>query len=312
MNGFQVALQVVLPMALMMSVGALTRVGGIVDRPTMKKVDQLVGKVFMPLLMFQNIYGTDFSGMGGGGYIGYAFAGLFALFLMAVFLLPRLIREPASRAAMAQALVRPNYILFGTAVAQSIYGEGNVGIVMLLGALTVPCFNALSVILLELGRSASPSPQKLLVSIAKNQIVIAAAAALALKLLPVRLPMIVTDTITDLASMSTPLSFVSLGVSLDIQAVSRNRRRLILGVAARLVLIPLVLVGGAVALGFRGQELCALFLLFATPTAVASYPMAVSMDADGELAGQMVIFTTLCALPAFFVWVMAMSSFGLF
>ena len=50
----------------------------------------------------------------------------------------------------------------------------------------------------------------------------------------------------------------------------------------------------------------------AAPTAVSSYPLAVSMDADPELAGQMVIFTTVCCLPTFFLWVMAMSSFGLF
>ena len=80
----------------------------------------------------------------------------------------------------------------------------------------------------------------------------------------------------------------------------------------RLLLIPAIFVSGAILLGFRGPELCAIFLLFAAPTAVSSYPLAVSMDADPELAGQMVIFTTVCCLPTFFLWVMAMSSFGLF
>ena len=80
----------------------------------------------------------------------------------------------------------------------------------------------------------------------------------------------------------------------------------------RLLLIPAIFVTGAIAMGFRGQELCAIFLLFAAPTAVSSYPLAVSMDADPEIAGQMVIFTTVCCLPTFFLWVMAMSSFGLF
>ena len=34
-------------------------------------------------------------------------------------------------------------------------------------------------------------------------------------------------------------------------------------------------------------------------------------NADPEIAGQMVIFTTVCCLPTFFLWVMALSSFGL-
>ena len=311
MNSFLVAARVVVPMAMMMAVGVLLRVTEVTDRPTMKKVDQLVGKVFMPLLMFKNIYTTDFAQFRGAGYLLYGTAGLVLLFLLGVTVVPRLMDEPPRAAAMGQALLRPNYILFGNAVAESIYGPGNVGIVMLMGAFTVPFFNALSVILLEFGRNASASPGKLLRAVCKNHIVIAAAAALLLKALQLSLPEMVEDVAFDLADLSTPLSFLSLGVSLDAGAIGRNRRPLVLGIGARLVLIPVVLVSAAIALGFRGQELCAIFLLFAAPTAVSSYPMAVSMDADPEIAGQMVIFTTVCCLPTFFLWVMMLSSFGL-
>lgn len=311
MNSFLVAAQVVVPMALMMAVGVLMRLGGVTDRPTMKKVDQIVSKVFMPLLMFKNIYTTDFSQFQGYGFFLYGIAGLVALFLFGILVLPKLMKEPASCAAMGQALLRPNYILFGAAVAESIYGEGNIGLVMLMGAFAVPFFNALAVILLEIGRNSTASPKKILKSICKNQIVIAAVVALVLKLLHVQIPALVEDACYDLAGVATPLSFLSLGVSLDMGAIGRNRRPLVLGIAARLLLIPAIFVGGGIALGYTGVELCAVFLLFATPTAVSSYPLAVAMDADAELAGQMVIFTTVCSLPTIFLWVLGLSSFGL-
>lgn len=311
MNSFLVAARVVVPMALMMAVGVLMRLTGVADRPTMKKVDQIVTKVCMPLLMFKNIYTTDFAQFRGAGYFLYGTAGLVLVFLFCVMLLPKLMPQPARAAAMGQALLRPNYILFGNAVAESIYGAGNVGIVMLMGAFTVPFFNALSVILLEFGRNSSASPGKLLKSICKNQIVIAAAAALLLKLVNLQLPPMGEALVFDLGDLATPLSFLSLGVSLDIAAVGRNRRPLALGILTRLVVVPLIFVTGAIFLGFRGQELCAIFLLFAAPTAVSSYPMAVAMDADPEIAGQMVIFTTVCCLATFFLWVMVLSSFGL-
>ena len=294
MNSFLVAARVVVPMALMMAVGVLMRLTGVTDRPTMKRVDQIVTKVCMPLLMFKNIYTTDFAQFRGAGYFLYGTAGLVLVFLFCVMLLPKLMPQPARAAAMGQALLRPNYILFGNAVAERIYGAGNVGIVMLMGAFTVPFFNALSVILLEFGRNSSASPGKLLKSICKNQIVIAAAAALLLKLVNLQLPPMGEALVFDLGDLATPLSFLSLGVSLDIAAVGRNRRPLALGILTRLVVIPLIFVTGAIFLGFRGQELCAIFLLFAAPTAVSSYPMAVAMDADPEIAGQMGIFTTVC------------------
>ena len=312
MNSFLVAARVVVPMAMMMAVGVLMRLTGVTDRPTMKKMDQIVTKVAMPLLMFQNIYTTDFAQFRGAGYFLYGAAGLVLVFLFGITLVPKLMPEPARAAAMGQALLRPNYILFGNAVAESLYGTGNVGIVMLMGAFTVPFFNALSVILLEFGRNSTATPGKLAKSILKNHIVIAALVALLMKLVHLELPVMAEDVVFELAGLATPLSFLSLGVSLDVGAIGRNRRPLILGIVTRLVLIPAVFVTAAIALGFRGQELCAIFLLFAAPTAVSSYPMAVAMDADSGLAGQMVIFTTVCCLPTFFLWVMAMSSFGLF
>ena len=312
MNSFLVAVRVVVPMALMMAVGILMRVTKVTDRPTMKKVDQIVSKVCMPLLMFKNIYTTDFSEFRGYGFFVYGLAGLVVLFLFGIFVLPKLMADRSAAAAMGQALLRPNYILFGSAVAESLYGEGNIGLVMLMGAFAVPFFNALAVILLEIGRNSTASLGKILKSICKNQIVIAAVVAMVMKLLNIQLPGLVADTCYDLAGLATPLSFLSLGVSLDVKAISRNRRPLILGIATRLLLIPALFVGGGIALGYTGLELCAVFLLFATPTAVSSYPLAVSMDADPELAGQMVIFTTICSLPTIFLWVLALSSFGLF
>lgn len=311
MNSFLVAARVVVPMALMMAVGVLMRTTHVTDRPTMKNVDRIVTQVSMPLLMFQNIYTTDFSSFTGTGYFLYGAVGLVLIFLFGILVLPKLMHDPSRAAAMGQALLRPNYILFGNAVAESLYGGGNLGLIMLMGAFTVPFFNALSVVILEYGRNASASPGKLLRSILKNHIVLAALIALVMQALHIRLPGMLEDLMFDLAALATPLSFLSLGVSLDVSAIGKNRRPLVLGVVTRLVLIPVIFVTGAIFLGFRGPELCAIFLLFSAPTAVSSYPMAVAMDADPEIAGQMVIFTTVCCLPTFFLWVLILYNFGL-
>ena len=50
---------------------------------------------------------------------------------------------------------------------------------------------------------------------------------------------------------------------------------------------------------------------FATPSAVASYPMAVAMGADGKLAGQLVCTTTLLSIITIFLWTFILRSLGL-
>ena len=90
-----------------------------------------------------------------------------------------------------------------------------------------------------------------------------------------------------------------------------NLRVLLHTVAAKLLLVPLVLVGLGYALGLRGVELFLVVAVFGTPVASGSYPMAMNMGGDGPLAGQLVFVSTLAAVPTLFLWIFAMSALGL-
>ena len=310
MESFLIAVQVVLPMTLMVGIGVLFRIFRIADGPTMKKVDNMIFKVFMPMLSFYNIYKTDFTQLENLGYILYGAAGLFILFLIAMFVIPKLVKPMPTAAAYGQAMFRSNYLIFGAAVAESIYGEGNIGFVTLLGAVAVPMYNALAAISLEKARHGNASTKKLLVAIAKNPTVIATVIGLVVNFSGIQMPDLLLGVAKDLAGLTTPLSFLSIGVTLSLGAVGKKKGYLFTGTLLRLVLIPMIFVTGAAVLGFRGQEMCALLILFAAPTAVSSYPMAVAMGADGDFAAQMVAYTTLFCLPTIFVWTLVLNSFG--
>ncbi len=310
MNSFLVAVQVVMPMAMMVGIGVLLRIFNLADGPTMKKVDNLIFKIFMPCMSFYNLYHTDFSEFGNINYILYGTAALMLEFFVAMFVVPKLVKPRPTASSYGQAFFRSNYLIFGAAVAESIYGAGNIGIVTLLGSVAVPIFNVQAAILLETARNSSVSPKKMLLSIAKNPTVIATVLGLAVNFSGLRLPYLVLDVVHDLSGLTTPLSFLSIGVSLSMSKVSK-KAYLVSAVALRLVLIPLAFVIPAAFMGFRGQEMCALLILFAAPVAVSSYPMAVAMDADGDFAGQLVAYTTIFCLPTIFLWTYALNSFGL-
>ena len=310
MDSFWIAARVIVPMALTVGIGVLLRVFHITDKPTMKQVDNLIFKIFMPSLSFYNIYNTDFTQLRNVGYIFYGAGGILLLFLLSMTVVPKLVHPRPTASSFGQALFRSNYLLFGTAVAQSIYGVGNIGLVSLLGAVAIPMFNALAAILLETGRHGTASPKKLLLAIAKNPTVIATALGLAVNFSGLEIPGLVLGVVKDIAGLTTPLSFLSIGVSLSLGAVAKWRYLASI-LSLRLVLVPLVFVTGAVALGFRGQELCALLILFAAPTAVSSYPMAVAMDADGDFAAQSVAYSTLLCLITIFLWTLALNGMGM-
>lgn len=311
MESFLVAVNVVLPMAMMMGIGAILRMTKVTTRETMKQVDKIIFNLFMPALMFYNIYQTDFHQSGAGNLLLYSLVGLGLVFLVALFLPPRVEKNRATAAALGQAILRPNYILFGVAVAQSLYGDEGVGTLILLGAVAVPVFNALSAVILEIGRAGHPKPAALLVAVFKNPMIVAALLGLTINFSGFRFPAMIEGVISDLVDITTPLSFLSLGVSFRLGDFAAKRKPLTIGLVTRLVLVPLAMVIPAILLGFRKTELCAIMALFAAPTAVASYPMAVAMDADGDMAAQMVALSTLLSLVTIFLWTLCLNGMGL-
>lgn len=301
MQSIHMAVSVVLPMAMLMGLGVLLRLWGIADASTMKKVDKIIFSLFIPALVFDSIYHTDFRVFSDPVYLIYGAAGLTAVFLPALLLVPRLIADPASAAAFGQGIVRPNYAIFGAAIAQGIYGEDGTGIVMLMGAMSIPLTNIMSAVILEKGRDGRASGKKLFLAAAKNPIVLSVVLALAVKSAGIQLPVILDGVVEDIAGLATPVSFLSIGVSLGFGR-STKKGLLALATALRLVILPLIFVSGAAALGLRNQELVSVLILFGAPTAVSSYPMAVAMGADTDLAGQQVAVSTLLSLITMFFW----------
>ncbi|MBR4291757.1 MAG: AEC family transporter [Oscillospiraceae bacterium] len=306
-----VALRVVLPMAITMGVGSFVRAAGVVRREDMGPLNRLIFKVLMPCLLFKNIYNIDFSANSYPKELACIIVGMLVVFAFAVVVPRYLVKDPKQAASVGQAVFRCNYVLFGVAVTESIYGAGNAGLTALLGSIVVPGTSALSVVLLEMARNQKASVKQLARSVLSNPLVISAILALSIKLLDINLPEVVVSVVESLAGTATAISFLSLGVSLNVGELRNNRYPMLVGVILRMILLPLLFLPVVVALGFRRESLCALMIFFSSPTAISSYPMAVAMDADGSLAGQLVCITTLVSVVTMFALVFLLKNLGL-
>lgn len=311
LESFMVALRVAIPMGVLMLLGVGIRKGGIVDRPNMQAMDKVAFYVFLPALIFRNIYETDLASTFDIRLLLFATFCMMFMFAMGLLIPKRLEPDHNKAAAIGQAIAHPNYALFGIAVAEAIYGVGNAGQVALLGVLVIPSVCALGVVILELNRSGKADFGQIFRSIFKNPLVLGALAALALQALPFQIPQLVYGVVQSLAAVATPICFLSLGVNLDLGELRHNLRPIGLGVGIRMLLVPILLLPLGVLLGFRGQAMTALMILCAAPAAVASYPMAVSMGADGPLAGQLVYCTTIASVITIFCFTFVLRLLGM-
>ena len=107
--------------------------------------------------------------------------------------------------------------------------------------------------------------------------------------------------ISMLAQCASPVALIALGGNFTFSAVSRLKSKIIAGVISRTIICPLVCLFCAAKLGFSSVEFPALIALYGTPLAVSTVPMTAEMGSDAELAGQLVVWTTLASAFTLFV-----------
>ena len=104
---------------------------------------------------------------------------------------------------------------------------------------------------------------------------------------------------------------ITLGGTLRFEALRRNRNVLVPVLGIRLLVLPVVMVSIAYLIGLRGVELFLVLMVYGTPVAASSYPMALNMGGDGELAGQLVFVSTVLSMCTVFGFIFLMSRLGL-
>ena len=105
---------------------------------------------------------------------------------------------------------------------------------------------------------------------------------------------------------------IALGGNFTFSAIARLKKLITVGTLTRIVLVPGVALFAAHLLGFGAVEFPALIALFGTPAAVSSVPMATEMGNDDELAGQLVVWTSIFSAFTLFATIFACTQIGIF
>ena len=96
-------------------------------------------------------------------------------------------------------------------------------------------------------------------------------------LLPFTLPQIATKTISSIASLTTPLSLLSIGASFEGTKAIKKLGPTCAAAFIKLILLPVIFLPIAVHMGFREQALVAIVILCGAPSTVSGYVMAKNM-----------------------------------
>ncbi len=318
----------VLPLILTVALGYMIRRSGLIDLSFAKAANRLVFRLFLPILLFMNVYKIDSITSIEPDYIIYAAISVTALFAIGIPLVMLVTKPSERRGPLLQSIFRSNYALVGIPLAESLYGSAGLGSAALLSAVGIPIFNILAVISLSIFRDGDEKPgvKKILTDIMKNPLIEAIFAGICV--LGIRLIFVkngisfrlsdispVFGVLTSISALATPLALLMLGAEFSFSAVSEMKKELVFGVLMRTVAVPLIGLGAAYIFfndSFDGAKFASLVAVFSTPVAVSSVPMAQEMGADSKLAGQLVVWTTPVSAATVFVATFLLKSAGIF
>lgn len=311
MNNLILSFNVVAPLCLVMALGYFLKYIKMFDENTLDVMNNVAFKIFLPILLFYNIYTTDLENVFNPKLMVFACLSVIILFVILILFIPVIEKDDSRRGVMIQGIFRSNFVLFGIPVATSIVGEGNVGTTALLIGVVVPTFNVLAVICLETFRGGKITLKKIAHGIIINPLIIGALLGLMSLILNIKLPIFLETSIKDIAKIATPLSLILLGASFSFSNIKKYLKETLIVVLGKLILVPLVFLSIAYYIGFRNIALLSLMAMFAAPTAISSFQMAKQMDGDYDLAGQIVVFTSAFSIITVFGWIFILKQLSL-
>lgn len=327
MDSLLFAIGAVLPIILMVAIGYFLKRGGLLDGTIAKALNRLVFHLFLPVMLFLNIYKIGSFSSVGLGYIGYAVVILLVIFFLALPAVLLVTRIPSRRGALLQACFRSNYALIGIPLAQSLFGEEGGIVASLLSAVAVPALNILAVISLSIFRESGEKLKVggILLDITKNPLIRGVAlggVALGIRFLLTRwgIDFRLADVtpiykvLEYLGSLATPLALLMLGAQFEFSAVPTLKKEILFGVIGRTVAVPIIGLGVAYLFfpSFTGAHYAAFIAMFATPVSVSSVPMTQEMGGDVTLAGQLVVWTTVVSAFTVFLASFLLRAAGIF
>lgn len=303
---------IVAPVFLIIAVGYFSKQKKIINEVFVDVTSKFVFQVSLPVFIFIKISELDLSQVLELKQIFYIYAGTFITYLMIWFASNPFIKSPKDKSAFIQGAFRGNYAIIGLALISNLFGDDALGKATLILAFLLPLYNVLAVIVLIVPKhSGKVNFKSIVLEILFNPLILAVIVGLPFSYFKIKIPDMFLSTGNFLADLALPLALIGIGGSLNTENLKRASDLAFISSAIKIIIIPLILTIGALLLGYKNDDLGIMFIVFACPTAIASFVMADAMGANSKLAGNIIMITTLGSVFTISLGILLLKSFGL-
>lgn len=289
------------PVFVILAVGVAARQAGLLDEGGAAGLNRLVAQVALPALLLIKVGTASLADSFSPAVVAVA-TGLVLATTVVALVLGKMWRLPGSQVGvLAQAAQRGNLAYVAFPVILAAGGESALRAAAVTAAVLIPAMNLLAVWVLEHYRGVGRR-RGTLGRVIGNPLVASALVGLGLAAAGWHPWPWLAVTLETLADFALPAALLALGSQLTLGRWRGVAKPLAAALALKLIVQPALGLWALVALGASPGEVLVGVLLLAAPSAVASYPVAVELGGDRDLAAAAVVVSTAAAVVTYVAW----------
>lgn len=308
-------LQAVLPVFLVIAIGAAARRFRFIGEDFIDTANRLVYYLLLPALLFYKIGTSNFREAFSAPLVLGGYAATLTTFLVAILLSRHLGITPGERGSFVQGAVRANLAYVGLPVVFSAVGDIGLRKAGILLGFMVPLINSLAVVALVTphadgkGRGRENAAQ-VAYQLAVNPVLLSAFVGVLWSLWKVPLPALADRTLAIVSSATLPLSLLCLGGAFSFERARSGFRLAAVAAGMKLLLLTALAVAAYRWMGLAGDDLRVGVIMMGCPTAVVTYVMASQLKGDTNLAGTIVVVSTAASAATISGWLFLLNAAG--
>jgi malate permease and related proteins len=325
------SLNAILPVILLILLGYYLKKKGFIEEYLIRKMNQYIFMIALPLLFFYNVYQTETLKNVDLGMLFFSASGL-VIFTLIGFVVLLFVKMPLNqKGPVHQSFTRSNFAMIGVSLAAFIGTRETNALLSLSAVLIIPLSNFISIIVLSIFYKEEKRHLDLIYIVKtffKNPLIIGVLTGIFFVVLKTyfvsenSVPIILIErdvpflynVIRSLSQTASPIALIALGAQFEFKTLSRAKQAIITSVLFKNLIIPVTMLVLTILLIPMNENyrllIPTMIALYASPVAVSSVVMVQNLGGDEEVAGQLVVWTTLFSSLTIFGAIMVLRMLG--
>ena len=325
------SLNAILPVILLILLGYYLKKKGFIEEYLIRKMNQYIFMIALPLLFFYNVYQTETLKNVDLGMLFFSASGL-VLFTIIGYVVLLFVKMPINqKGPVHQSFTRSNFAMIGVSLAAFIGTRETNALLSLSAVLIIPLSNFISIIVLSIFYKEEKKQLDFIYIVKtffKNPLIVGVIAGIFFVVLKTylvsenKVPIILIErdvpflynVIRSLSQTASPIALITLGAEFEFKTLSRAKQAIVTSVIFKNLIIPVSMLVLTILLipsnGNYRLLIPTMIALYASPVAVSSVVMVQNLGGDEEVAGQLVVWTTLLSSVTIFGSIMVLRMLG--